>query len=392
MVTSSDAGDLDTSPEHFLPISLHDLTDGLLERFQGSEREILNELCSTYVRLFHAGMRGELERLKRAYAPLRPDEDVLDLSRQTEAERLAGRKQFLEELRVVLRRANYVELPPEELDSALQRTSPTGLEVSVDLEQYEELVLFTRGRGMRRDQRRDWKRGFLKKVQTDTPIWRRLFLVISVEPDELYLKLFRDVPESDLEMLLPNTRVRIRVLDKIRLGVTGGGGAIGGAVSTVTKFSAAISPVTACIAIAGLAGVLWRQVANVVAQRTKYMATLQSRLYFHNLDNNQGALSHLVELAGEEECKEALLAYAFLHEAPCDRAQLDARVETYLRESYGLDVDYEVTDGLRKLRRAGLLVEADDRPLSVVSPDVALEKLVKAWIELGRQGVTSCSA
>jgi hypothetical protein len=383
-MTDSAQGDAPQSRgEHFLPIDLFDLRQALVARAASGVGAALGELFELYVRLFHARLRPDLERLKRAYAPLRPDEDLLDLFTENAAQRAAGRETLLMELDTVLRRANYVPLTPAALDGALTKTSPHGLEVSVDLADYEVLRLYVRGRGLQRASHRHWRSGFTRLETSETPIYRRLFLVLSLEPAELHLKLFRDVPDTDLEMLLPNTRVRIRAFDKLRLGVTGGGGVLGESVSAVTKLSATLNPITACLAIAGLGGVLWRQVSSVLAQRTKYMAALKSRLYFHNLDNNQGALTHLVELAGEEECKEALLAYAFLLGEPCDRATLDGRVEAFLLQSFGLRADYEVQDGVRKLREAGLVLEGQDGTLTVLDPHPARESLARAWIELG---------
>lgn len=374
--------------EHFLPIRLNDLMAGLLEGEAGQELRPLFEL---YVRLFHAQLRPTLEALHDAYAPLRPDEDVLDPVADEEGPNLESRAAFLKQLDGVLRRANYRKLSKADLDLALTRTSPHGLQVSVNLEDYSELELYTRGRGSLSSKRRDWKRAYLRKTSTETSIYRRLFLVIALDPKDLHLKLFRDVPESDLEMLLPNTRVRIHVVDKVKLGLTGGGGAAGGAFTAFTKLSATVNPVTACLAIAGLAGVLWRVIAKVFAQRTKYMAALKSKLYFHNLDNNQGALNHLVELAGEEECKEALLAYKFLWEQPATREQLDRRVESYLSETYDMKVDYEVSDGLRKLREVGWLSESAEGVLSVVDPVAGRAALLQRWIELGEGGLPAAA-
>lgn len=364
--------------EHFLPVSLPDLVNDLVE--PGGDMRVL---CKLYQRLARARMRQEFEELAEAYAPMRPDEDVLDLGPDDPEARQAGREDFLEQLDGVLLRANYRRLGVEDIEAELKKTSPNGLSISVNLEDYEVLRLYTRGCGEHESKWRAWKSAFTRHETSTVPTHRRLFLAISVDPNELHLKLFRDVPETDLEMLLPNTRVRIRVFDKIKMGVTGGGGVLGGAFSTITKLSAAVHPVTACIAIAGLGGVLWRQVANVLAHRTKYMAALNSKLYFHNLDNNQGALAHLVELAGNEECKEALLAYVFLRQEPCDHATLDARIEKHLHERYGLDVDYEVSDGVRKLHDQGLLLESPGGELSVLDESLALERLTHAWIELG---------
>ena len=45
-----------------------------------------------------------------------------------------------------------------------------------------------------------------------------------VKENCIYMKLFKNIPRSDLEMIFPNTRVRFRFFDKLRLGATAGGG------------------------------------------------------------------------------------------------------------------------------------------------------------------------
>jgi hypothetical protein len=75
-------------------------------------------------------------------------------------------------------------------------------------------------------------------------------------------------------------------------------------------------------------------------------------------------------MALEEECKEALLSWRFASRAGArglSEAELDDAVERYLRETYALGADFEVEDGLRKLRELGLVRESERGRL--VAPD-----------------------
>ena len=54
------------------------------------------------------------------------------------------------------------------------------------------------------------------------------------------------------------------------------------------------------------------QVTKVFHQRNEYMMTLAQNLYFHNLANNRGVLTLLVDRAEEEDIKEELLLYNYL--------------------------------------------------------------------------------
>ncbi len=62
----------------------------------------------------------------------------------------------------------------------------------------------------------------------------------------IYMKLFKNIPRSDLEMVFPNTRVRFRFFDKLRLGATAGGGLGLGAFGAAGKIALlATNPIAA---------------------------------------------------------------------------------------------------------------------------------------------------
>ena len=375
--------------EAFLPVDLEDLVADLVRPgSDGTPPSTLARFCRLYSALHRARLAEANAELRRAYRAFDPDRDTVTPLEVDEAERgrLLGR--LRRDPNELLRQANDVEITAEKLAASLEKTSPRGLAVSVDLDEFEELSLHYRGEYTRTEEARDWRKLGLAKRSHEVTVYRRLFLLLKLKrqaadgpiPERVFLKLFRDVPEPDLEMILPNTRVRMRVFDKLKLGVTGGGGTAGGVAATVTKIGAAASPLTWAIALAGLAGVLWRQISKVLAQRTRYMADLAQQLYFCNLDNNFGALMHLAEQAQSEESKEAILAFAYLAESgPMSQAELDRAVEGFLEETYGFYADYEVTDGLAKLRRADLLVELDDGRFDVVSPEEACARLDREW-------------
>ncbi len=384
--------------ENFLPVDLEELADALTER----KSPQLGTDFARFLRLFTALQRAKLQDLladlRLCYRALDPDTDTVSREEASPEQAVSLRERLHVHLVELLRQANYVELPQEGLDQALTKVSPRGLAVSVDLEDFEELGIHYRGLYTRQEEARDWRYLYLKKRQWETPVYRRLFLFLKLPPGAeegqedarfLYLKLFRDVPQSDLEMLLPNTRVRMRAFDKLKIGVTGGGGTAGGVLATVTKIGAAANPTTWALAIAGLAGVLWRQVSKIFVTRTRYLADLAQQLYFCNLDNNYGALVHLADVAQLEESKEAILAYAFLatKEHGLRREQLDLEVEAYLAEHFGVQVDYEVEDGLAKLARAGLLQRKGEQ-LCVPNPTAAFAQLDREWDDLFRPATT----
>ncbi len=409
--------------ERFIPIDLNDLVMDLCQEptMDKTQLEAFHGFAQRYISLFHAQFHRQVSVLQKGYAPFNPDRDTVCLPASRTPSMVDAKQALLEAIEESLIRANFTPLPEASINAALRKTSPHGVEVTVDFDDFEEMILYYRGSHSKTGFRRHWKTAFLRREAVEIPEYRRLFLLLMPKPltqraaeiagqqgipvkkalrklqksgnlladrkeeSAIYIKLFKEIPHSDLEMLFPNTHVRMRMFDKVKLTLTGGGGTIGGITATLSKLGAAANPVTAATAIAGLAGVLWRQVTKVFAQRTKYMAALARNLYFYSLDNNAGALAHLVELAEAEECKEAILAYFFLlTEAEKNHTEktLDQRIEHYLVTRYEQQMDFEISDGLRKLEQAGLLLRHSGGTLSVQDVETANASLEASWLAL----------
>ena len=86
----------------------------------------------------------------------------------------------------------------------------------------------------------------------------------------------------------------------------------------------------------------------------QFIKALSDNLYFRNLDNNAGVFHRILDDAFEEEVKEAMLAYSFLTEGSSTAADLDAKIEAWFSSRLGMNVDFEIGDGLGKLERIGL--------------------------------------
>lgn len=375
--------------ERFIPLSSAELAELLVEKWHQlhPQDSNLSKFIEALAALYDVQFAQQLEDLKRWYLPYNPDRETVvapvRLSNQDDDPKQA----LISKIEATLQQANFNVLDQAMLNEALNKTSPYGVEVSVDLDEFQETLIYYRGTAHRIDSLRTWKSLFLKKENIEIPIYRRLFVLLQVKPGSsyelapIYIKLFRDIPHSDLETIFPNTKVRMKLFDKIKLAVTGGGGAVGGLASALGKLSAAANPTAAIGAIGAIGGILWKQVSSVLTQRTQYMMQLAKNLYFYNLDNNLGALAYLVELASSEEHKEALLGYYFLLvEAGQTEEELDLNVEGFVKEELQYDMDYEVKDGLNKLRKLGILKEKGHGNLYVSPPNEALAKLKSKWV------------
>jgi hypothetical protein len=406
--------------ERFIPISREEIQNDLLQLPLKNieEQSLFNDFCQLIVALYHFNFHRLAEQLKQHYQPFNPDTDIISKQTFSPSQLQHKQQQFIELVSKLLNHANYEQFSKPTLEAAIaDGVGEHGLSVTVDLDDYEAMLAFYRGSVTQILEKRTWKTLFLWKQRCEIPIYKRVIAVLKFKPIEhrvkeliaqgqteaqarrwvrksranlpdeivdnhIFLKLFKNVPRLDIEVLFPNQQVRLKLFDKIRLAVTGGGGTIGGIVATVTKLAVTLNPMAIAVAFAGLAAIIARQVMGFFNLHTKYLMQLSRNLYFHNLDNNLGVVGHLVDAAEEEECKEAILAYYFLH-TQCDQyftqVQLDQTIENYLREKYGIAIDFEVADGVRKLRELGLLVAQTDGRLQVVDLAQACELLDTQW-------------
>ena len=93
--------------------------------------------------------------------------------------------------------------------------------------------------------------------------------------------------------------------------------------------------------------------------------------------------NHLLDAAEEEEVKEAVLAYHFLRsaEGTLTADELDRRIEAWFARTWGIEFDFEVADGVGKLRRLRLIDDTDGR-LSAVPLTEATRRLDETWDNL----------
>lgn len=408
--------------ERFIPIGKQEIVADLLAapHWTAEEQKQFGEFCTIFAALYHYKFHDHQEVLKRCYTPFNPDADIVTKHDYSNEEKQELRDKLDSEMRELLNNANYEEMTINDINDAINADSYSGLNVEVDLDDFEKLIVYYRGSATEVKYKRTWQSLFLSKKPIEIPIYKRLFLLLKfkteqdridelvaingeefkkqaekqvrksrqqlpedISEEQIFLKLFRNIPRSDLEMLFPNQQVRLKLFDKIKLAVSGGGGTIFGAISAIGKIGVALANPLAIIGVlAGFIGIIVRQIMSIFNQRTKYMMTLSRNLYFHNLDNNFGVMNYLIDMAEEEEGKEAVLAYYFLH-AQSDKnytkEQLDGEIENYLKDKYGTDIDFEVDDGIRKLREEGILIEQEDGILKVLNLHDASAMLDKQW-------------
>ena len=184
-------------------------------------------------------------------------------------------------------------------------------------------------------------------------------------------------------MVFPNTQVKFRMADKLRLGATAGGGLGFGIFTSAGKIALlASNPIGAAGAVLGIGGVAFRQAMGFVNQKQRYMVVMAQNLYFLSMADNGSVIVELAARAAEEDVKEEWLLYAILAKTAATRADLpaiDASIERYLLDQFDVPVDFDVEDALERLIGDGLVTESPDGRLVTLSPGEAALHIDKKW-------------
>lgn len=388
-----------TNREHFIPIRKTDLvellcSDGQLAR---TDQEQFRRFCRGLVATLHCEYHARLEELKDAYAYFDPDSDTEPLEAHTKEERDRQIERLFDKFIALLERANFKRLSKTELAAALDKASDWGINLAVDFDVFDRLEIFARGDIMGRRTRRRW-RNLMRPEEVDVAVYQRLVVILRlrdraaetrfIDTDSVYIKIFKDIPKVDLEMLLPGTRVKLSLADRGRIVLP----TLGGIVLTAWKFlqgaltlalSSAYNSIAFLSLVGGTLGYGVRSFYGYLQTKQKYQLNLTQSLYYQNLDNNAGALFRLLNEAEEQEFREAVLAYFFLlTRAGADgwsREHLDDAIEDFLEETAKIKVDFEIGDAIDKLVHFQLVRDRGNGFLCAVSLSEARAALDRAW-------------
>jgi hypothetical protein len=347
---------------------------------------------------------SELLEIEQLYEPFSPDSDLLMTRQFTSDEKATLQHRVVKSIEALLVRANYERIDPTDVQLILTRESHYGL--------------YYRGASNAKHEKRSYKR-FMRKEEFDVPIFQRLFIMFKLKPfdirvqeimrakgldreaaerkvkknrsalppglkdSNIYLKLFKNIPRTDLEMVFPNTQVRFRLFDKLRLGVSSSAGLGLGAVGAAGKLALlTTNPIAAVGAAAGLGAVAFRQAMGFLNQKQRYMVVMAQNLYFHAMADNRGVILKIAARAAEEDIKEEMLLYSVLAKEKANRADLpaiDAAIEQYLQRTFGVTVDFDLEDALDRLIRDELVRENEDGTLHTLAPADAARHIDDKW-------------
>jgi hypothetical protein len=396
--------------EHNIPFRKADIVAMCTDELPPQERGGFEAFTRMLASLLHHRFHERIEEIKNSYHGT--------LSSLPEPERLAAQRRLEDELAALAKAANFVEMDPAELDRAFTEHTLLKVRMAVDRGVVDRMMFFRRGE-VKQTKQVKVLYGLRKKTINFIAYARVLVYVkfkeathfkdseierLAFEPGSTIVKLFQNVPRDDLEMVFPNVQVRMRGIDKLLIGVPA---VVSGIVVIATKLISTMGLVlvllafwlglrdetveldqTALVSIGiGLFAVgayVVRQITNFKNRKILFMKALAENLYFRNLDNDAGVFHHLLDAAEEAEVTEAVLAYHFLRTSPdpLTPAELDARVEAWLATRCETPVDFDVHDGLRKLREHSLVEEDADGRLRAVTLAEAKRRMDTFWDNL----------
>lgn len=401
----------------FVPYSRQDVIDMCLEQKKLSGEEgRFRRLAQQLTHLIHFEFHQKIEALKAAYAPMNTDFRPSPFLSDDED---GYAREFNELFHHLLEKANYKVISEEDIQRAFTEDALFTIRLQVDFDSFEEYHFFYRGASIKEESvpvfmglrtkeisfiNYDrvvmyirWKKGSEEFLE-DNP---------DAESGKALLKLFQNVPRPDLEMLFPNSRVGMRIMDKLLFGIPA---AITGSIMVLTRLSTTVfvlgsifafwlglssKPVewnrtTLVVIFAGLLTLgtyLWRQFNAFRNRKLRFLQTLIKHLYFKNLDNNTGVIHRIADDAEEEECKEALLAYYFLltAEQPLTMPQLAEEIEGWFLKRWDCVVHFDIEDAVDKVLRLGIARDEAGQ-LSALPLKEALAVLDGHWSNLGADG------
>ncbi|MCA9158327.1 MAG: DUF3754 domain-containing protein [Planctomycetales bacterium] len=413
--------------ENFVPLHTTDVVEYLAQHpsLASSDRSRFRELAAMILSHLHHLYRQRHEHLTYIYAPLDPDRDRMLLTVPTPEHRDRLAEDLYRQLPEVLARANYHRLSQTEIEQAIKAASRWGVRMRINFAGLDHIEVYGRGSVIGQRTIRTWK-NFLRAEPILVPLYQRVVVVFRTnaklkstqfDSRRVYLRMFKNVPQQDVDMLLPSIGIQMTWLDHSRIVVP----SLYAAGITLWRFLRNVLLLTlfgvfktAAMVVLGLFAIGFG-IKSMLTYRThtkrRHMLNMAQSLYYQNLDNNLGVLLKLLEEGEQQEACEAILAYfaaTFLlgpsiaetrrDEEPSDSsdcctgtaavgstthptislADIDHACEALLLEATQLNVDFDVESTVRNLSQLGIMTSTGHN-WQTVPLTQALQRLDKTW-------------
>lgn len=413
------------SGEAFIPYLRDDLIETCLQDGILSEADCrsFKELCQILTAHLHFEFLNDVEAVKRFYGPFDPDRETTPLR---EEENLAETEEELSRLfRSLAERANYFEIPQEQIEACFDAVTLIDLQTKVDLDDFDRVICYARGDLDKTATIRKW----FRKEEVPVDVLQRVLLLFKFkgeeyfqsskekrkerekslfEPGKIYTYFYKDVPKYDLELLFPNVKVGMNLKQKLMFAIPAIGGSVGVLFKALPQLLILIGVVLfliggpgwlarvglseknvsnfmpVMVALMGVAmafgGLAIKQWGSYRKKRIQLLKDVSEQLFFRNLATNRSVFHQVIDSAEEEESKEMLLVFYHLITCPGEemsKETLDRKIEAWMQEKFGTAINFDIDgpiDYLSQLRgpdrkgRETALLQSDERGMLKILP------------------------
>ena len=340
-----------------------------------SDQANFRQLASLILSLLHHLYRQRHEQLAYVYAPLDPDRDTRLSHVPIPKQRDRMAEEVFTRLQDTLKRANYRRLSPTDIQQALQAASQWGIRMRVNFNTLQRLEVYARGSVIGKRARRSVRKLF-KFELFDVPLYLRLVVIFRTfeghkSPEQfdarkVYLRMFKNVPQQDVDMMLPASGIQMSWLDHSKI-VLPSMYAVGMTLWRVLRnvllltFVGLFKTVALFFVVLFALGFGFKSLFTYsVNTKRRYLLNMAQSLYYQNLDNNAGVMYRLLEDGEQQEACESILAYFVAAVVLAGRQQITlseiaGQCEAILLEATGISVAFDIDAASRDLVHLGIL-------------------------------------
>lgn len=366
--------------EPFIPIEPECLVQYLSSRGElaADQQQVFRQVCRDVDSIMHRRSSLYQMRFGRAYESLDPDTDCKNpplpvdhdqAGDVNESDPGASSVEHLIELcGQIMQEAAYRRLTQQEIEGCVGVASQWGVPLHVNFEMFEQLVVFARGDIVGTRIRRRL-RNLYRHEMFEVPIYQRMVVIFQVRSDfrggeelaasSLHLRMFKNIPQQDIDMLLPGTTVRISGVDRVKIILP----SLGGFLMSVRKIAqyallfAVLALHWTAILVVLILGYLVKSTLSYFQTKNRYQLNLNRNLYFQKLDTNAGVGYRLIQQARRQRTTEMILAYYAIlsHGESISSRRLRRRCERFVREAIDIEVEFQTDPALEELVEMGVV-------------------------------------
>lgn len=350
--------------EPYVPIETRTLQEYLVSRkeLDDTATRRFEQRCEQIESLVHIRTGSYHTRFADLYASLDPDMESLvpEYCQQHDVE--LESQELMNVCDEILTRAGYRQLAHSEIEKCVGVASQWGVPLHVDFDLFQHLAVYARGDVIGTRLRRRLRKLYQPEM-VDVPIYQRMVVLFELCNDTrvgeelsasaLHLRMFKNIPKLDVDMLLPGTRVRLSKIDRAKIIVP----SLGGWLLSMRKIAQIMflwfalayysAAVIVILILAGI-GYLIKSVFSYLRTKDKHLLDLTRNLYFQKLDTNAGVAYRIIQQAHRQSIVESTLAYYAIasSEEPISTRRLRRKCERILREAVDVEIDFQADRAL----------------------------------------------